>query len=175
MTSKSDNEEPFVSRWSRLKREARERAPQQPAEERAAGKGPGPDLPPLEKLTFESDYRPFFHPKVGEEVRRAALKKLFSDPRFNVMDGPEVHIEDFSASVPIPAAMLARLEQAQKMLDWAKGEEPARGGKSGNEGGEQRAPESRAVTDESARSEPVPEAEKPVHNTAGIPDGAKRA
>ena len=51
---------------------------------------------------FDSDYRAFFHPKVGEDVRRAALKKLFADPRFNVMDGLDVYIDDYSKEAPIP-------------------------------------------------------------------------
>jgi hypothetical protein len=80
-------------------------------------------LPPADKLTFDSDYRAFFHPKVDEDVRRAALKKLFSDPRFNVMDGLDVYIDDYSKTEPIPPAMLAGLRQAQKILEWAKGEE----------------------------------------------------
>jgi hypothetical protein len=77
-------------------------------------------LPPLEQLTIDSDYRAFFHPKVGEDVRRAALKKLFSDPRFNVMDGLDVYIDDYSRTEPIPPDMLAGLRQAQNILAWAK-------------------------------------------------------
>jgi len=57
-------------------------------------------------------------------VRRAALKKLFSDPRFNVMDGLDVYVDDYSKSEPIPPAMLAGLRQAQKILEWAKGLDP---------------------------------------------------
>lgn len=34
--------------------------------------------------------------KGEESVKRAALKKLFSDPRFNVMDGLDVDIDDYS-------------------------------------------------------------------------------
>ena len=77
-------------------------------------------MPPLDKLTPESDYRAFFHPKVNEDVRRAALKKLFSDPHFNIMDGLDVYIDDYSKTEPIPAAMLAGLKQAQNILKWAK-------------------------------------------------------
>src|SRR6185503_11209402 len=90
----------FLSRWSRLKEEARQpqppKAPEKPQEKTADPNAPAPELPPLEKLTFDSDYQAFFHPKVGEDVRRAALKKLFSDPRFNVMDGLDVYIDDYS-------------------------------------------------------------------------------
>ena len=117
--------EPFLSRWSRLKQEGRDRPVEQPQTGRDAAdsKSPPPELPPLDKLTFDSDFRSFLHPKVDEGVRRAALKKLFSDPRFNVMDGLDVYIDDYSKTEPIPAAMLAGLKQAQNILRWAKGEE----------------------------------------------------
>jgi hypothetical protein len=123
MTTKDDKEE-FLSRWSRLKREAREAPPQKSADLPLDAKAP-PELPPLDSLTLDSDYRAFFHPKVGEDVRRAALKKLFSAPRFNVMDGLDVYIDDYSKSDPIPPAMLAGLRQAQNILQWAKEDKEA--------------------------------------------------
>ena len=127
MTSKDLKEEKepeqFLARWSRLKQEAQDQPPENKAPAKAVEpKAPPPELPPLDKLTFDSDYRAFFHPKVDEDVRRAALKKLFSDPRFNVMDGLDTYIDDYSKTEPIPPAMLAGLRQAQKILEWAKGE-----------------------------------------------------
>jgi len=131
MTAKDIKEETeqeqFLARWSRLKQEAQDQPPQEKAPEKAVDpKAPPPALPPVDKLTFDSDYRAFFHPKVDEDVRRAALKKLFSDPRFNVMDGLDVYIDDYSKSEPIPPAMLAGLRQAQKILEWAKEDEDKR-------------------------------------------------
>jgi len=118
--------EPFLSRWSRRKEEAL-RSPPEPAPGKTVDpEAPAPELPPLDTLTPESDYRAFFHPKVDEDVRRAALKKLFSDPHFNVMDGLDVYIDDYSKSEPIPAAMLASLRQAQNILGWAKEDEEQR-------------------------------------------------
>jgi hypothetical protein len=121
--AREDGDKGFVSRWSRLKREAREResgpvapAPAAPVDPQATL----PGLPAPGTLTFDSDYRQFLDPRVGEEVRRSALKKLFSDPRFNVMDGLDVYIDDYSKTEPIPAAMLAGLKQAQNILQWAK-------------------------------------------------------
>jgi hypothetical protein len=111
--------EPFLTRWSRRKEEARREVPE-PIPEKAEDPKAPPELPPLDKLTLDSDYRGFFHPKVSEDMRRAALKKLFSDPHFNVMDGLDVYIDDYSKSEPIPAAMLASLKQAQNILKWAK-------------------------------------------------------
>jgi len=124
----SEDRENFLSRWSRLKREVKEPSPggesphgSQPLAPRAADPAtPLPQLPPLDDLTLDSDYRDFFHPKVDEKVRLAALKKLFSDPHFNVMDGLDVYIDDYSKPDPLPAAMLATLRQARKILEWAK-------------------------------------------------------
>jgi len=120
--------EKFLSRWSRLKREVKEQSPDQesqpgsqPLVSRVADPDtPLPQLPPVDQLTLESDYRDFFHPKVDEKVRLAALKKLFSDPHFNVMDGLDTYIDDYSKPDPLPAAMLATLRQAQKIIGWAK-------------------------------------------------------
>lgn len=120
---RDDHRETFIGRWSRVKIEAREAeaAPvvPSPAAPPAAEEHEPPELPALDKLTIDSDYRGFFHPKVGEDVRRNALRRLFSDPHFNVMDGLDVYIDDYSKSEPIPAAMLASLKQAQRIIEWA--------------------------------------------------------
>ena len=119
-TRDDDRQEAFLERWSRLKQEAKDAPPQKAPEPAVDPKAPAPELPPVDKLTLDSDFRGFFHPKVGEDVRRAALKKLFSDPRFNVMDGLDVYIDDYSKTEPIPPEMLAGLRQAQNILKWAK-------------------------------------------------------
>jgi hypothetical protein len=122
MSNDADDREGFLSRWSRAKVEARETAaaPAAPAAAApASAQDEPPELPPVEELTIDSDYRGFFHPKVDEGVRRSALRKLFSDPHFNVMDGLDVYIDDYSKSEPIPAAMLAGLKQAQRIIEWA--------------------------------------------------------
>jgi len=121
---KKENGEPLLSRWSRLKKEASQSPP--PAKPPGDPKAPAPELPPLDKLTLDSDYRDFFHPKVGEDVRRAALKKLFANPQFNVMDGLDVYIDDYSKTEPIPPAMLAGLKQAQDILRSAREDEEKR-------------------------------------------------
>jgi hypothetical protein len=120
MATRDDNKEAFVERWSRMKQEAKDQPPQKAPEEAIDPKAPPPELPPVDKLNIDSDFRGFFHPKVGEDVRRAALKKLFSDPRFNVMDGLDVYIDDYSKTEPIPPEMLAGLRQAQNILRWAR-------------------------------------------------------
>jgi hypothetical protein len=106
------DDETFASRWSRLKRASAKPAPAAPA----APASPPPALPPAESLGFDSDFAAFMHAKVDEGVRRAALRKLFSDPRFNLMDGLDIYIDDYSREDPIPAAMLAGLEHARNVL-----------------------------------------------------------
>lgn len=125
MTVRRDEEEPFFTRWARLKRETAEQgAKKSPVPEHRPKESEAPPiLPPIDQLSLESDFRQFFHPKVSEALRRAALKKLFSDPHFNTMDGLDVYIEDYSKFEPLPPEMLAALRQAQDLL--------ARGGESG--------------------------------------------
>src|SRR5687767_10969296 len=116
-----DRNETFFARWSRVKTQTRDSAATAPAPvtpPHAEADEP-PQLPPVEELTIDSDFRDFFHPKVDENVRRSALRKLFSDPHFNVMDGLDVYIDDYSKTEPIPPAMLASLKQAQRILEWA--------------------------------------------------------
>ena len=115
-----EDREAFASRWSRRKEEARQSPPQAPAKKAVDPKAPAPELPPVDKLTIDSDFRAFFHPKVDEGMRRAALKKLFSDPRFNLMDGLDTYIDDYSKTEPIPPAMLAGMKTAQDILRWAR-------------------------------------------------------
>ena len=63
------------------------------------------------------------HSKVEEGVKRAALKKLFSDPRFNVMDGLDTYIDDYTKAEPVTEELLARLEHARQTLLVSKQEE----------------------------------------------------
>jgi hypothetical protein len=79
----------------------------QPAEQ-AAPNAP-PALPPIESLTIDSEFAAFFKPEVPEATKRAALKQLFRDPRFNIMDGLDVYIDDYTQPDPIPAEMMKRL------------------------------------------------------------------
>jgi hypothetical protein len=46
-------------------------------------------------------------------VKNAALKKLFTDPRYNVMDGMDVYIDDYSKPDPLPYAMARKLTSAK--------------------------------------------------------------
>ena len=76
-----------------------------------------PVLPSIDSLTIDSDFSPFFQPKVPEAMRRAAVKKLFADPHFNVMDGLDTYIDDYSKPDPIPEAMLRSLRHAKGFFE----------------------------------------------------------
>jgi hypothetical protein len=83
---------------------------------------PLPDTPPatpppltlddVAQLSRDADFTRFVAPGVDHEVKNAALKKLFGDPRFNVMDGLDVYIDDYSKPDPLPAASLRMMAQA---------------------------------------------------------------
>jgi hypothetical protein len=64
------------------------------------------ELPSVESLTLDSDFTAFLRPEVDESLKRAALKQLFRDPRFNVMDGLDVYIDDYTKADPIPPDVL---------------------------------------------------------------------
>ena len=70
-------------------------------------------LEDVKTLTQESDFTPFMARNVGPEVRNAAMKKLFADPQFNVMDGLDIYIDDYSKSDPIPESMLRQMTSAK--------------------------------------------------------------
>jgi len=117
----AETPEEFLSRWSRRKQQARAQPPQPvPAAAPPAKPEAAPVLPPVEGLNMDSDFRGFLHPKVDESLRRAALNKLFHEPHFNVMDGLDTYIDDYSVSDPIPEAMLQQMRNARDILDASK-------------------------------------------------------
>ncbi|MBX9634154.1 MAG: DUF3306 domain-containing protein [Magnetospirillum sp.] len=91
----------FLSRWSRLKTEAKDSAPQPTAEPVAdnppQAEPPPLDLPPVETLTKDSDFSAFLQTGVPEAVKRAAMAKLWSsDPLFSQPEVFDLHMEDYS-------------------------------------------------------------------------------
>jgi hypothetical protein len=110
----AEEKEKFLSRWSRLKNESRD--PGQKEVPARTEEAPVPVLPAVDKLTPESDFTGFMHPKVEDALRRAALKKLFSDPHFNVPDPFEPYSGDWTVGEPISEEMLATLNQARTLL-----------------------------------------------------------
>ena len=72
-------------------------------------------LDDVARLTNDSDFKPFMAQEVGPEVRNAAMKKLFADPHYNVMDGLDIYIDDYSKPDPIPESMLRQMVGAKLM------------------------------------------------------------
>ena len=89
------------------------------APEQATEKPPALSLDDVKLLTKDSDFKPFMAQNVGVDVRNAAMKKLFTDPHYNVMDGLDIYIDDYSKSDPIPDAMLRAMTSSKflKLFD----------------------------------------------------------
>ena len=126
----------FLSRWSRRKHLAK-RDPSQlekeeatPAPSAAApadaqipvARGEAAPLPPVESLTPDSDFTPFMRGEVDPGVRQQALRTLFRDPRFNVMDGLDVYIDDYSKPDPLPEGWLEKMNQLARLGDFHRAE-----------------------------------------------------
>lgn len=77
---------------------------------------PGPTLEDAAKLTHDSDFSAFVSQAVDKDVRRLALKKMFSDPHFNVLDRLDMYMDDYNKPDPVSATMLAALEHARGAL-----------------------------------------------------------
>jgi hypothetical protein len=118
----------FLSRWSKRKHEAK-RAPEKDPEPEVAPPAaeavpavpektqPEP-LPAVESLTPESDFTPFMKGDVDPGLRREALKTLFKDPRYNVMDGLDVYIDDYSKPDPLPPGWLEKIAAVARLGDY---------------------------------------------------------
>ncbi len=173
----------FLGRWSRRKLDAKEGKPQEaepappalaamdePAAEAIAQRAeempaelpaevPAPTLEDVRALTAESDFSRFVARDVAPDVKNAAMKKLFADPRYNVMDGLDVYIDDYSRPDPIPHALLRQLASAKflGLFDQEEREE------------EEAARRARDVADNLkgqsvAHSDPVPAVPEPPHH-----------
>jgi hypothetical protein len=129
------DKEPFLPRWSRRKFDsAKETAASKPAgtatpaaaAPAAAPPATKPELPSVDSLRgLASEYKDFLRPGVDKKLRQSALKKLFHDPHFNVMDGLDTYIDDYSKPNPIPEAMLRTLKHAKGLLFSDEKEEEA--------------------------------------------------
>ena len=77
---------------------------------------PSASLDDVEKIDrFAPDFSAFMQPGVDPAVQQAAMKKMFSDPHFNIMDGLDIYIDDYSKPDPIPLEMLKRMVQSDML------------------------------------------------------------
>ena len=89
---------------------------------------PPPTLDDVATLTPASDFKRFVAHDVDPTVKNAALKKLFADPHYNVMDGLDTYIDDYGKPDPLPEGMLRQMVQSQFLGlfdDEKKTDEPA--------------------------------------------------
>jgi hypothetical protein len=131
----------FFSRWSQRKEAVREGQPvpaeptvlaptppapqghlvpapgaspaEAPADEVADVRPPPPTLADAEAMTPDADFSRYVQADVAPEVKNAAMKKLFADPHFNVMDRLDTYIDDYNTPDPIPPEMLRQLVSAK--------------------------------------------------------------
>ncbi|MHA1598714.1 MAG: DUF3306 domain-containing protein [Alphaproteobacteria bacterium] len=99
----ADKDAPFLKRWSEQKLAEPEDAPEieeanaVTASEATEDMPPPPDLPDVDSLQSDSDYAVFLQDGVPEQLKRAALRKLWgSSPELAVLDGLNDYDEDFS-------------------------------------------------------------------------------
>ena len=110
----------FLTRWARRKRVARgggdpdeavvdtpgAEAAREPAEAPVAETAPtagdnqpaelgDEDMLPLESIDGDTDMSSFFSPRVTQAVKKAALRKFFHSPGFNIVDGLDDYDDDF--------------------------------------------------------------------------------
>jgi hypothetical protein len=141
-TDESEREPGFLDRWSQRKREDEARAtpptqglapaaveaPPETRPEAVAIELTDADMPPLESLEEDSDYSGFLSPKVSEALRKAALRKLFSQSRFNAVDGLDDYAEDYTRFEPlgnvVTHEMRRMLERARKALEEGSAAKP---------------------------------------------------
>jgi hypothetical protein len=129
--SDEDGDESFLGRWSRLKAEAREREvspasapgapgsaepPEAVAEASPDAPPPAVELPDLETLDQDSDYSAFLTPGVDAALRKRALRKLFSSPKFNVFDGLDTYRDDFTGFPPLGDVVTADMRHHLERL-----------------------------------------------------------
>jgi len=171
-------EDGFFSRWSRRKTQAKTGEPLPeptpvvplpaaavplpalapevaPATEAAPQQPPLPTLDDVAALTPESDFKPFVARAVDPQVRNAAMKTLFSDPHFNVMDGLDIYIDDYSKPDPLPLELARKLTSAQFMKVFDAPEEAP-----------QTAPQGSEPPDDTPTEQASPPADPPTEPTA---------
>lgn len=133
-----------------------------------ASEAPTLTMDDVTRLTPESDFKPFVARDVAPEVRNAAMKKLFTDPHYNVMDGLDTYIDDYAKLDPLPQAMLRQMASAKFLNLFDDEAEPAPADPPDSRAGDDAdtlAPDSVAQS----IAPPAPDASPPTDNLAPAP------
>ena len=138
-------DEPFLSRWARVKHNQKQETPvlaggladksngvelantssdgfpQHKTAEEACTEPSLPgmpaafELPSLDSLTPQSDFSPFMAKDVDRQLRNQAMKKLFTDPHYNIMDRLDTYIDDYSVHTPLPLEVIRQMNIAKTL------------------------------------------------------------
>lgn len=125
-----------LSRWSRLKRSGGEvvgapssvvsaapdvvNAAALPSSSVDAANVDELKLPQLSTISLVEDFTPFMQAKVPQAIRQQALKALFKEPHFNVMDGLDTYIDDYTVFEPITPEVMATLSSWKTIMNPAE-------------------------------------------------------
>jgi hypothetical protein len=119
----------FLSRWSRLKRQTADEASAVPVV--VTGSELALPASDAEGVTSQAaagtDLTALLREELSDAVRKQTLKAIFADPHFNVMDGLDTYIDDYSISEPIPPEMMASLNQARFLFGAEEADKPVDG------------------------------------------------
>jgi hypothetical protein len=186
-------DEPFLSRWARLRRAAREgdstatepsaespasaeAAPVHgdppPDEEAPAGTSPA-KLPSLDSLTEDSDFGAFMAEGVSPELRRQALRKMFRNPKYHVVDPLDPFRADFAAFTALGSTITTDMKyHAERLLreQLEKAAAAEEGGDSASADGARAEPGGKAAADLPASGDVTAEDD----STTGTEDGDER-
>ncbi|VWX35980.1 conserved hypothetical protein [Limnobacter sp. 130] len=87
----------------------------------AVSKEPQVDIPlpteaDLTKVEQGGDIKAFMVDKVSAELKNKAFKALFSRPEFNVMDGLDIYIDDYSKFTPLSQEDIGKMTLSKQLL-----------------------------------------------------------
>jgi hypothetical protein len=188
------SEEPFLARWARLKREAREGEAVKPPPPAPAVKEPAravapkahepanleagdessdeaageavaaPLLPSLESMTEESNFGAFMAPGVTPELRRLALRKMFTNPKYAVVDPLDPYRADYAAFTPLGNTITSDMKYHAERLLRKQFEKDAEAAEAAGNAPAEAEPEAHAAADAEAAAD-----------TAGAPHAGANA
>ncbi len=77
-------------------------------------------LPPLSSISLTEDFTPFMQAKVPQALKQQAFKALFKEPHFNVMDGLDIYIDDYTQFEPISPEVMNTLSSWKTIMNPSK-------------------------------------------------------
>jgi len=124
------DDEGFLGRWSRRKGKVRagesadepRPGPEHPSQQNETPALTDADMPSLTSLNETSDFTGFLSPKVSEGLRRVALRKLFHQSAFNVVDGLDDYAEDYTYFEPLGDIVTADMRHQMEVEQQRKAE-----------------------------------------------------